>query len=138
MKKISFIYLMLSMLCLASCVNENVYTVPTAGSLSSIIETEPAELIAGEQVQFNIEELAPPTHGYYSRKVLWYINDEMLPSEECFQNGKVYKANTLLSADESDIKVKIQIIYYYPNDIQATLIREHSFSLENNNKLSKN
>lgn len=138
MKKINFIYVMLSMFCSVSCVNHNISTSPSAGSLSSVIEVESGELIAGQWVQFNIQELSAPTHGYYSREVFWYINDKMLPADDCYQNGKVYKANALLRANPQEIKVKIEIIYYYPRDKQASLVREHSFSVEKNDKLTKN
>ena len=126
MKKLNFISLVLGILCLASCAGDKEPVNPQAGNLSSVIEADPELLVAGQWIEFEVEETIPPTQGYSSKEVTWYANNVPVLDFYCTEDGNEYKTVVLLAKDASEVTIKIKIVYKYGSK-EVVAAKEQTF-----------
>ena len=128
MKKLNFISLVLFVLCLASCAGDKEPVNPQAGKLSSVIEADPELLVAGQWIEFEVEETTPPTQGYSSKEVTWYANNVPVSDFYCTEDDNEYKTVVLLDKDASEVTIKIKIVYKYGSN-QTAAEKEQTFAV---------
>lgn len=128
MKKLEILFITsIMMLSFSSCKNEEP-SKPSAGTLSSVIETDPQLLVNGQWVEFEIEETSAPTSGSYVRKVSWYVNGSQMMSDLHSQDGNKYKLNVLLNTRAEDVTVKVVFTYENASGC-VSVYREQTFAV---------
>ena len=124
MKKIRLISLVLVLLGLASCKNDNEPQKNNPGQLSEITASTD-RLIAGEIVKFEVSELKAATSAHNVQRY-WTATNGILYSEE-YKDGKFIAYYFLLNPGE--VQVTLKVTYLFNNDQKEVVQKSGTFNV---------